>query len=132
MNIKLSLLIISLLTASLFAGEPITPRQRLTEAEKVVEQSIRVQTEIYEYLNLLKGYIDSTYVLQGIDTLDGSGEATVYLREKYGDANYSVAPAVIALGNAYSISWWPLSDSSFAVKAEVADSAFSWLAIGVK
>lgn len=133
LSTKLKLLIISLLCCQVaLAGDPIQPRERITEVDRV-EQHTRVQAEMFEYLNLLKGYQDSTFVLQDIGTLSAAGTDTVFLSEKYTSiASYVINANVRAGANAFAICVWPLSDSSFAVKAATGDSLYHWSTIGVK
>jgi len=92
-----------------------------------------VQDELYEYINRLLAFQDSNFTQFAIDTLDAGGFDTVYLGTKYlSVTSYVVVPSLRGLATGYSISWQILSDSSFAVAAEVGDSVYSWIAIGAK
>jgi hypothetical protein len=125
----LKTLIISLLLATaVFAADPITPRFRVTEIDKLPQHQ-NVQRETYEYINMLKSDLDSNYQLYAMDTVGTDSSDTVYLSSKY--LVYVVAPSVMS-DIAHSISWQFLSDSSFAVKADSSDLPYSWIAIGVK
>lgn len=113
------------------AGDPVVPRNRVTEIDKV-PQHLKVQEEIYEYINRLLAYQDSNFTLFGEDAVGADSSATIYLSQKYSDSAMFVVTATVKSDTAHSISAQVLSDSSFWVKADSAGLSFYWIAVGVK